>query len=163
MVFIKHQQDLQASHNCWAWRYGAEYRFSDDAEPAGTAGKPILLAIDGQACDRVVVLVTRWFGGTKLGTGGLMRAYGGAAAKCLHQAEKIPLVHNVAVNCSCQYSDIDLLQARLGALGVQFEHAEYQTSGVLWRLQVPAAKLTEVQELYTNLSKGQGVFKPVDG
>ncbi|MEK1895582.1 MAG: YigZ family protein, partial [Rhizobium sp.] len=52
-----------ANHNCWAWRIGQTYRFSDDGEPGGTAGKPILQAIDGQSLDKVIVIVTRWFGG----------------------------------------------------------------------------------------------------
>src|SRR3546814_17687239 len=64
-----------ATHNCWAWRIGDDYRSNDDGEPAGTAGRPILAAIDGQGMDRVVVVVTRWFGGIKLGAGGLVRAY----------------------------------------------------------------------------------------
>src|SRR3546814_2284064 len=55
-----------ATHNCWAWRIGDDYRSNDDGEPAGTAGRPILAAIDGQGMDRVVVVVTRWFGGIKL-------------------------------------------------------------------------------------------------
>ena len=67
-----------ATHNCWAWRIGDDYRSSDDGEPAGTAGRPILAAIDGQGFDRVVVVVTRWFGGTLLGAGGLVRAYSDA-------------------------------------------------------------------------------------
>src|SRR3546814_3379804 len=58
-----------ATHNCWAWRIGDDYRSNDDGEPAGTAGRPILAAIDGQGMDRVVVVVTRWFGGLKLGAG----------------------------------------------------------------------------------------------
>src|SRR3546814_18000784 len=75
-----------ATHNCWAWRIGDDYRSNDDGEPAGTAGRPILAAIDGQGMDRVVVVVTRWFGGIKLGAGGLVRAYGGTAAECLRRA-----------------------------------------------------------------------------
>ena len=78
--------DPTATHNCWAYRIGSEYRFSDDGEPAGTAGRPILAAIDGQGCDQVVVVVTRWYGGIKLGAGGLVRAYGGCAAECLRAA-----------------------------------------------------------------------------
>jgi hypothetical protein len=81
-----------ATHNCWAWRIGGDYRSSDDGEPAGTAGRPILAAIDGQGFDRVMVVVTRWFGGIKLGAGGLVRAYGGAAAECLRTAPRVPLV-----------------------------------------------------------------------
>src|SRR5512146_622329 len=71
LAFIARVSDRSATHNCWAYRIGAQYRFNDDGEPAGTAGKPILLAIDGQSLDHVAVVVTRWFGGIKLGAGGL--------------------------------------------------------------------------------------------
>jgi putative IMPACT (imprinted ancient) family translation regulator len=73
-AFLAAHADPAANHNCWAWRLGQTYRFSDDGEPSGTAGKPILAAIDGQKLDRVAVVVTRWFGGILLGSGGLMRA-----------------------------------------------------------------------------------------
>ena len=56
-----------ATHNCWAYRVGQDYRFSDDGEPSGTAGRPILSAIDGQGLDGVAVVVTRWYGGVHLG------------------------------------------------------------------------------------------------
>ena len=75
---------VDATHNCWAYRYGQEYRSSDDGEPSGTAGRPILAAIDGQGYDRVVVVVTRWYGGIKLGAGGLVRAED--PAQQLHEA-----------------------------------------------------------------------------
>src|SRR5690554_308002 len=80
LAFFAAHSVADATHNCWAYRIGTEYRFNDDGEPGGTAGRPILQAIDGQQCDRVAVLVVRWFGGIKLGPGGLMRAYGGLAA-----------------------------------------------------------------------------------
>ena len=73
-AFMATVADPTATHNCWAWRVGDQYRSSDDGEPAGTAGRPILAAIDGQGYDRVAVVVTRWFGGIKLGAGGLVRA-----------------------------------------------------------------------------------------
>src|SRR3546814_12008083 len=73
------------------FRSGSQYRFNDDGEPGGTAVRPILQAIEGQSCDRVAVLVLRWFGGIKLGPGGLIRAYGGAAAQCLRLADKVEL------------------------------------------------------------------------
>src|SRR5690606_41573561 len=77
MAFFANHHVADATHNCWAYRIGQEYRFNDDGEPGGTAGRPILQAIEGQQCDRVAVLVIRWFGGIKLGSGGLVRAYGG--------------------------------------------------------------------------------------
>jgi putative IMPACT (imprinted ancient) family translation regulator len=81
-----------ATHHCWAYRLGDQYRSSDDGEPGGTAGRPILAAIDGAGLDRVVVVVTRWYGGIKLGAGGLVRAYGGVTAECLRLAARMPIV-----------------------------------------------------------------------
>lgn len=77
------QKYYDATHNCYAYRIatsrGDYSRFSDDGEPSGTAGKPILQAIESRDLVNVLVLVTRYFGGVKLGTGGLIRAYGDAA------------------------------------------------------------------------------------
>lgn len=82
--FIATHRDDKATHNCWAFRLSPNvYRFSDDGEPAGTAGKPILTAIDASKLNEVVVMVTRHFGGIKLGTGGLIRAYQGSARNAL--------------------------------------------------------------------------------
>jgi len=78
-----------ATHNCFAWRIGSDenaFRASDDGEPSGTAGRPILQQVDGRRLTDVAVVVTRYFGGTKLGTGGLVRAYGEAASAALDRA-----------------------------------------------------------------------------
>ena len=74
LAYLASVADPAATHNCWAWRIGQEYRSSDDGEPSGTAGRPILAAIDGQGFDQVMAVVTRWYGGIKLGAGGLVRA-----------------------------------------------------------------------------------------
>jgi uncharacterized YigZ family protein len=81
-----------ATHHCWAYRLppsGIEYRTSDAGEPRGSAGVPILKRIEGAGLVGVAVVVTRWFGGTKLGVGGLVRAYGAAAAAALAAARAI--------------------------------------------------------------------------
>lgn len=84
------QQHADATHNCWAYRINAnEYRFNDDGEPGGTAGQPILQAIIGMELEQVCIIVTRYYGGTKLGAGGLARAYGGGAAAVLKLAGKM--------------------------------------------------------------------------
>src|SRR6202012_2980677 len=88
LAYVQAVSDAGATHNCWAYRIGQEYRFNDDGEPGGTAGRPILQAIEGQGIDRVVVVVTRWYGGIKLGAGGLARAYGGTAAEGMRLAER---------------------------------------------------------------------------
>ncbi|XP_020580914.1 uncharacterized protein LOC110025023 isoform X2 [Phalaenopsis equestris] len=95
--FLSEVQDLRATHNCWAYKLGDEYRSNDDGEPSGTAGKPIYSAIVSSGVDMVMVVVIRYFGGIKLGTGGLARAYGGVALECLKGATtcfvkpKVPL------------------------------------------------------------------------
>ena len=86
LAFYESVADASATHNCWAWRLDQQYRFNDDGEPASTAGKPILAAIEGKGLDHVMVVVTRYFGGIKLGVGGLVRAYSGSAAKGIDQA-----------------------------------------------------------------------------
>lgn len=109
--FLATHSDPTANHNCWAWRLGQNYRFNDDGEPSGTAGKPILAAIDGQNLDRIVVVVTRWFGGVLLGSGGLIRAYGGTAALCLREAQKVALIETVSGTATCGFSDLALVRA----------------------------------------------------
>ncbi|MBN2410555.1 YigZ family protein [candidate division KSB1 bacterium] len=85
------QKYYDATHHCYAYNIGCGenniIRFNDDGEPSGTAGKPILQAIESRQLTDIVVVVTRYFGGTKLGTGGLVRAYGGAVMLALDQAE----------------------------------------------------------------------------
>lgn len=83
--------DPQASHNCWAWRINFQVRSSDDGEPSGTAGRPMLNVIERRDLEDVMVVVTRHFGGIKLGAGGLVRAYAGTVAKCLDRASVIEL------------------------------------------------------------------------
>ena len=107
LTFLDQVREADATHNCWAYKIGPAYRFSDDGEPGGTAGRPILSAIEGQGIDHVVVVVTRYFGGIKLGAGGLVRAYGGVAAECLRRADRVVLKQRVDV----------ILQAPFDALG----------------------------------------------
>lgn len=91
------KQHPTASHHCWAWRLGspARERHSDAKEPTGTAGEPILRALRGAGVSDVVVVVVRWFGGTKLGRGGLSRAYANTTAEVLSVArleQRAPVV-----------------------------------------------------------------------
>lgn len=128
----------EASHNCWAFRCGDAYRSSDDGEPAGTAGRPILAAIDGQGLDRVLVVVTRWFGGVKLGAGGLVRAYGGAAAECLRTAERRPLVEYVEPEVLFDFDDTGLVHMALAAHAAERLEETFGAHGVRMRLRVRA-------------------------
>ncbi|KAF1709213.1 IMPACT family protein [Pseudoxanthomonas kalamensis DSM 18571] len=129
--------DPGATHNCWAYRIGDEYRSSDDGEPAGTAGRPILAAIDGQGYDHVVVVVTRWFGGIKLGAGGLVRAYGGAAAECLRTAPRVELVATTSVTLHVGFPDLGAAHQALAAANAH-KHAEnFDAEGARLSVELP--------------------------
>ena len=130
--------ESDATHHCWAWRIGAHYRSSDDGEPAGTAGRPILAAIDGQGCDQVLVVVTRWYGGIKLGAGGLMRAYGGAAAECLRRADKRALIDWAELEFICPFANLGDAHAAIIAAGAIKSDECFDTDGVTLRIRMPA-------------------------
>jgi uncharacterized YigZ family protein len=101
-VFLKNNEDRKASHNCWAFRISSTSRSSDDGEPGGTAGRPILNAIESADIINTAILVTRYFGGIKLGTGGLIRAYGSVSQTALQDANKKLLVEKAIVKLSMQ-------------------------------------------------------------
>ncbi len=97
-----------AHHHCYAWRLAAGEGGAlteDDGEPSGTAGKPILTRIDGRELQGVVVVVTRYFGGTKLGRGGLIRAYGGTAGIALDAAPILEVRETHTLKLELDYGD----------------------------------------------------------
>ncbi|WP_343315957.1 YigZ family protein [Brucella sp. BE17] len=158
--FLIEYSDPGATHNCWAWRMGQNYRFNDAGEPSGTAGKPILQAIDGQELDNIVVLVTRWFGGILLGAGGLMRAYGGTAATCLRQAEKMEVIPMTGFTFVCDFSDHALLKARLTAINhVTITQENFIASGVEVFGNVPIAVQDGLSQLVTDITRGKSIVK----
>ena len=141
LAFLARVADHDATHNCWAYRIGGNYRSSDDGEPAGTAGRPILAAIDGQGFDRVMVVVTRWYGGIKLGAGGLVRAYGGAAAECLRTASRQPLVAMALLELHAGFEDIGAVHAALLLHGAEKRAETFLGDGVRLQLSLPADRL----------------------
>jgi uncharacterized YigZ family protein len=154
--FIAEHSDATANHNCWAWRVGQTYRFSDDGEPSGTAGKPILQAIDGQSLDCVVVVVTRWFGGVLLGSGGLMRAYGGTAATCLRSGEKTLVIPTISTEIVCGFSDLALVKSRLLAVpNLKIETETFTADGATLSLLVPVSDASDVAKMVMDLSNGR--------
>jgi len=141
LAFLAQVADHDATHNCWAYRIGAEYRSSDDGEPAGTAGRPILAAIDGQGFDQVVAVVTRWYGGIKLGAGGLVRAYGGAAAECLRTAARRPLIAMRELELQAAFDDIGAVHAALAAHPATKLDEAFASDGLRLRLSLPADRV----------------------
>jgi uncharacterized YigZ family protein len=145
LAFLEARADRAATHNCWAYRIGADYRSSDDGEPAGTAGRPILAAIDGQGLDQVAVVVTRWYGGIKLGAGGLVRAYGGAAAECQRNAARRPLVVLLEMQLHAAFEDLGAVHAALLAHGAMKREEAFESDGVRMRVSLPADQAEAVR------------------
>lgn len=127
-----------ATHHCWAWRGDGRdaWRYADDGEPAGSAGRPILAAIDGRGLAQVVVVVVRWFGGTKLGVGGLVRAYGDAAAWALEAAGSVFEPFTTRLTLRFAYGLSGTVQSVLTAHAVAPEGADYGGE-VCLHLRVP--------------------------
>ena len=128
-MFLEKHLDITTTHQCWAWKIGHNVRFNDDGEPSGTAGRPILATIEGNDLTNVIVLVNRWYGGIKLGTGGLVRAYGGCAGQCLLLAEKIELIEKKKIYFQCQFSEWSIFQYELNTQDIEYKE-QYTADGV---------------------------------
>ena len=157
--FIETYSELSAGHNCWAWRIGSRYRFSDDGEPSGTAGKPILQAIDGQSLDNVAVVVSRWFGGVLLGSGGLVRAYGGTAAACLRAAPKSLVIPRVPAQVKVGFADLAIVKARLLAVpDLRIEEEVFTEEGAELALALPELETAAVRRLVSDVTSGRSIL-----
>ena len=157
--FIAVHSDPAANHNCWAWRIGQLYRFNDDGEPSGTAGKPILQAIDGQGLDHVAVVVILWFGGILLGSGGLIRAYGGTAAMGLRAAEKTEVIETDGATITCDFSDLAIVKARLLSNGVIISAENFTGTGAIFDVQMAKPLRETVRALVRDLTRGRAEIR----
>ncbi len=153
-----------ATHNCFAYRIGpgAEIsRYNDDGEPSGTAGKPILQAIIGRGVTNVVVVVTRYFGGTKLGTGGLIRAYGGVAAQALADARIETRYLKKTIQLGCSYSDINVVMKAVEKFDGDIRNSEYGAT-VEMLLQVRVVKTEPFVQFVIDQTAGRVTPKLIE-
>ena len=116
-----------ARHNCYAYSMsgGTLKRFSDDGEPHGTAGQPILDIIDGSGLTDIMIVVTRYFGGVLLGPGGLVRAYSAAAREAVANANRVKMTPCTVYKASCGYSELERLTKLIGDCGGSLENTVY--------------------------------------
>ena len=157
-AFIEQHSIADATHNCWAWKLADQYRSNDDGEPGGTAGRPILAAIEAQDFDQVVVLVIRWYGGIQLGTGGLARAYGGGANKCLQQAERLPLINRLSLNLGCSFAELPLVKLRVAELNGLVQSEDFTANGVELSIAVGPEQVETLRRMLADLSRGRIVL-----
>lgn len=157
-AFLDKHQDIHATHNCWAYRIGNEYRFNDDGEPAGTAGKPILSAIDGSGFDCIGALVIRHYGGIKLGTGGLARAYGGTIARILNQAPYQLLIPEIELTVKVDFQYGQSLHQLLAQLGGQSSKQTFTTDGETHTIKLPKHLHQDFIDSLNNQTKGSATI-----
>ena len=142
-----------ATHHCYAYYGDFGQKFSDDGEPSGTAGLPILEAIRMQSLTNVLVVVTRYFGGIKLGGGGLVRAYGKTAGSVLSAAEKRTFVRAAASICRCSYGEY----ASVRKTAEQFGKITAETFGgeISVEVSVPYSAQNEFEIALRNVTGGK--------
>lgn len=149
-----------ATHHCWAYILGdpqnsTKLKSEDDGEPSGTAGRPILSVLQRKAVGDVVLVVVRYFGGIKLGAGGLVRAYSGTANKTI---DALPLEEKGArldARLTLEYPDEPRVKAMLAALDVAIESTEF-TDVVTLRLRIPSERLPELRSEIEERTRGRG-------
>jgi uncharacterized YigZ family protein len=120
-----------AAHVCWALMAGGQSAANDDGEPGGTAGRPMLEVLRRQELEGVLATVVRYFGGIKLGAGGLVRAYTDAVAQALLQAEKVPLRRTARAACAVPYELEGWLRRQLAAHGATLLGASHGSEVVV--------------------------------
>ncbi len=146
-----------ASHNCYAYVIGERgelQRCSDDGEPGGTAGRPMLDVLLGEEIRNVAVVVTRYFGGTLLGTGGLVRAYSSATKAGLEASTVITKIWGSKLMISTDYTGLGKIQYILGQRGLKILDSQY-TDQVLLTVMIPETELKEVEEELVEGTNGQ--------
>ena len=152
------KREHAATHHCYAYRAGrddeAEFKYSDDGEPSGTAGRPIYDVLLGRDLTDTLVVVTRYFGGTKLGTGGLVRAYSDAAAGALEASGVAEHFIMAAIEVELDFSCYDLLMKAVGRLGASQAEADF-SDHVRARLEIRRSLAQRLIDDIVQLSQGK--------
>lgn len=146
-----------ATHVCWALMAGGHSAANDDGEPGGTAGRPMLEVLRHQALEGVLATVVRYYGGTPLGAGGLVRAYTDCVAQALLHAEKVPVVHFVTLHCELPYALEGWLRRELPAHGAQLLEAHHG-NGVAVAIQVPETGAATLIGRLNNAGQGRVIW-----
>ena len=153
-----------ARHNCWAFILGERQEFkrcSDDGEPSQTAGKPMMDVLTGAGLTDVAVVVTRYFGGTLLGTGGLVRAYSGAVQEGLKNSTVITKYLGVKLSVTTDYNGVGKLQYLFGQKEIPILSAEY-TDKVVFTVLVESSRIQEIKKAITEATSATAQMEESD-
>ncbi|MDA0150402.1 YigZ family protein [Vibrio sp. LaRot3] len=168
-LFIEHvkQKHADARHNCWGFVAGRpedsmQWGFSDDGEPSGTAGKPILAQLSGSGVGELTAVVTRYSGGIKLGTGGLVKAYGGGVQQALKQLQTIEKKITTKVKLQLDYGFMPVAQSLYSQFGVEEIEAIY-SDDVELILEVELRQLEAFRQTIVNKSGAKAILTSLEG
>lgn len=155
-IAARRKKFFDATHNCYAYVIGDKAKFSDDGEPQGTAGLPILECIKNSGLDRVCVVITRYFGGIKLGAGGLVRAYNGSCAEVLRSCDRIQFTDCTQLQVEVDYSLLSALRRAVlpYAQEVNVEYADQ----VRLLLRFPTVLYNTITDIITQNTLGKARY-----
>lgn len=156
-VNSKRKKYFDATHNCYAYIVGDKAKFSDDGEPQGTAGLPMYECIKNNNLDFICVVVTRYFGGVKLGAGGLVRAYSGAVSDVLKSAVKVEMRNCVRAYVTVEYNLLKTLRKALQGF-VREENVIYDAKVTLQCLFLTELSTT-ISDIISQNTFGKGVLE----
>ncbi|UTZ36064.1 YigZ family protein [Vibrio campbellii] len=156
-----------ARHNCWGFVAGRpedsmKWGFSDDGEPSGTAGKPILAQLSGSGVGEITAVVTRYSGGIKLGTGGLVKAYGGGVQQALKLLQTIEKKITTKLRLELDYGFMPIAQSLMPQFGVVEVDAEYSDQVVLV-VEIELREVSAFTQAIINKSGAKAIVTPLDG
>jgi uncharacterized YigZ family protein len=153
------KREFQATHHCYAYIVGkagaAQFKYSDDGEPSGTAGKPIYDLAAGRKLTNVLIVVTRYYGGTKLGTGGLAHAYSDSARAVLDESGVRTNYLTDRFHCTLDFPQYDSWQRELHRLGAQVVASQF-TDRVSMVVEIRRSRAAELAEAFVELTSGKG-------
>ncbi len=158
------KKHYDARHNCFAFSIGEEMpllRFSDDGEPQGTAGKPILEVINGSGIHNICIVVTRYFGGTLLGTGGLVRAYTDASKEALKNCETKLMQRLIPIDIKSNYTDMGKIQYILNTAKINIISTDF-AEDVLIKAELPIDVSSKIQADITEATGARAVITTYD-
>ncbi|MGL5653411.1 YigZ family protein [Vibrio misgurnus] len=167
-AFIEQIKQLHtgARHHCWAFVAGRPensmlWGFSDDGEPSGTAGKPMLAQLTGSHIGEICAVVTRYYGGVLLGTGGLVKAYGGGVQQALKQLQTIEKKITTQLSLTLDYPMIPLMQALLMEFSAQQIAGDYGQQ-VHWVVELEVLQVAAFCQAVINKSSAKVIIEHLD-
>ncbi len=159
------KREFQATHHCYAYLIGTTgaplFKYSDDGEPSGTAGKPIYDLAAGRNLTNLLIVVTRYFGGTKLGTGGLAHAYADATRAVLENSGVRTNFLTHHYQFTLEFPQYDSWLRELHRLEARIVDSQF-TERVSMSVEIRRSRATELTERYIELTAGKGRFEKID-